>query len=127
MWRKASARWMGRGNRPSADRTPAKCWQPSRTALRASMTVACGSCAACYAKSLVQLRRIDVQTVANEKKRVIAREKVLEWFDPLPGGLDAVGGLANLKSWLMTRALAYSPAARAYGLQAPKGVLVVGI
>src|SRR4029453_9717232 len=48
---------------------------------------------ACYARSLVQLRRIDSATVAREKKRVIAREGVLEWFDPLPGGLDGVGGL----------------------------------
>ena len=83
--------------------------------------------AACYARSLVQLRRIDPATVANEKKRVIARERVLEWFDPLPGGLDAVGGLDNLKTWLVQRKLAYSPAARAYGLPAPKGAMLVGI
>ena len=24
---------------------------------------------------------------------MIARERVLEWYDPIPGGLDAVGGL----------------------------------
>ncbi len=83
--------------------------------------------AACYARSLVQLRKIDPTTVANEKKRVIARERVLEWFDPLPGGLDAVGGLDNLKAWLVQRRLAYTPAARAYGLEAPKGILFCGV
>lgn len=83
--------------------------------------------ASCYARSLVQLRRIDPATVAKEKRRVIAREKVLEWFDPLPGGLDAVGGLENLKAWLVSRAKAYSPAAREYGLPAPKGAMLVGI
>lgn len=83
--------------------------------------------AACYARSLVQLRRIDPKTVANEKRRVIARERVLEWHDPIPGGLDAVGGLGNLKSWLNARRAAYSPEARAYGLPAPKGALLVGI
>lgn len=83
--------------------------------------------AACYARSLVQLRRIDPATVAREKKRVIARERVLEWFDPLPGGLDAVGGLDVLKSWLLARKSAYTPAARAYGLPAPRGALLVGI
>lgn len=82
---------------------------------------------ACYAKSLVQLRKIDPATVAAEKKRVIAREKVLEWYDPLPGGLDAVGGLENLKAWLGTRRAAYSPEARAYGLPAPKGAFLVGV
>lgn len=83
--------------------------------------------AACYAKSLVQLRRIDPATVAREKKRVITRERVLEWYDPIPGGLGAVGGLENLKAWLTARKLAYSPAARAYGLPAPKGALLVGV
>ena len=83
--------------------------------------------AACYARSLVQHRRIDPATVASEKKRVIAREGVLEWLDPLPGGLDDVGGLDVLKSWLLKRKLAYSPKARAYGLQAPRGVFAAGI
>jgi MoxR-like ATPase len=83
--------------------------------------------AACYAKSLVQLRRIDPAAVAREKKRVIARERILEWIDPLAGGLDAVGGLDLLKGWLQTRKLAYSPEARAYGLPAPKGAMLVGV
>jgi MoxR-like ATPase len=83
--------------------------------------------AACYARSLVQLRRIDPTTVAAEKRRVIARERVLEWHTTIPGGLDAVGGLDNLKAWLLARASAYTPAARTYGLPAPKGALFVGI
>lgn len=82
---------------------------------------------ACYAKSLVQYRRIDPIAIGKEKKRVITRERVLEWFDPLPGGLDAVGGLDNLKDWLKLRQKAYSPKARAYGLPAPKGALLVGV
>lgn len=83
--------------------------------------------AACYARSLVQLRRIDPATVAKEKKRVVARERVLEWYDPIPDGLDAVGGLDLLKGWLASRRQAYSAAARAYGLPAPRGALLVGI
>lgn len=81
----------------------------------------------CFARSLVQLRRIDPAAVAQEKRRVIARERVLEWFDPLPGGLDAVGGLENLKAWLISRGKAYTPAAREYGLPAPKGAMLVGV
>lgn len=82
---------------------------------------------ACYAKSLVSTRRIDPATVSQEKKRVIAREKVLEWVDPIPGGLDAVGGLENLKTWLTARRAAFGARARAYGLPAPKGALLVGV
>lgn len=83
--------------------------------------------ASCYARSLVQTRKIDPAIVSNEKRRIIARERVLEWFDPLPGGLAAVGGLDNLKTWAVARKLAYTPAARAYGLKAPKGVFLAGI
>lgn len=83
--------------------------------------------AACYARSLVQLRKIDPATVSKEKKRVIARERVLEWYDPIPGGLDSVGGLENLKTWLKSRSSAYSPKAREYGLPSPKGALLVGV
>ena len=82
---------------------------------------------ACYARSLVQLRKIDPALVASEKKRVVSRERILEWYDPIKGGLDAVGGLDNLKVWLNTRRSAYSPAARAYGLPAPKGAMLVGV
>lgn len=82
---------------------------------------------ACYARSLVQYKCIDPAAVAQEKRRVIARERVLEWYDPLPGGLDAVGGLENLKEWLVSRASAYSKEARDYGLPPPKGALLVGI
>lgn len=82
---------------------------------------------ACYAKSLVQLRCIDEGAVTQEKRRVVASEGVLEWYEPIPGGLDAVGGLENLKAWLLSRAVAYTPEARAYGLRAPKGALLVGV
>lgn len=83
--------------------------------------------AACYARSLVQSRTIDPKAVAREKKRVIARERVLEWYDPIANGLDAVGGLDQLKLWLASRRNAYSAKAREYGLPAPKGALLVGI
>lgn len=83
--------------------------------------------ASCFARSIVQLRKIDPKAIAKEKRRVIARERVLEWFDPLPGGLDAVGGLENLKTWLTARSGAYSAKAREYGLPAPKGAMLAGI
>lgn len=44
----------------------------------------------------------------------------------MDGGLDAVGGPDVLKGWLASRKSAYSVEARAYGLPAPKGALLVG-
>jgi ATP-dependent 26S proteasome regulatory subunit len=81
----------------------------------------------CYARSLVQLRKIDPALVSAEKRRVIARERVLEWMPPLEGGFDAVGGLDVIKEWVTTRKVAYGPRARAYGLSMPKGIFLVGV
>jgi SpoVK/Ycf46/Vps4 family AAA+-type ATPase len=95
-------------------------------AIDAAVGLAAEEAQNCFARSLVQKRRIDPLIIAGEKKRVIARERVLEWYDPLPGGLDAVGGLDVLKGWLESRKSAYSPEARDYGLPSPKGALLVG-
>jgi hypothetical protein len=82
---------------------------------------------ACYRKSLVQYRKIDPAIVAAEKKRIVSKSKVIEYYEPLAGGLDSVGGLGVIKLWLAARMTAYSPEARAYGLPAPKGFFVVGM
>jgi ATP-dependent 26S proteasome regulatory subunit len=82
---------------------------------------------ACFNVSLVREKRINPIIVANEKRRVIARERVLEWYEPVQGGLDAIGGLDNIKRRLLACAVAYTADARAYGLVIPKGLLIVGI
>ena len=82
----------------------------------------------CYAMSLVSTRgTIDPAVVSSEKKRIIAREKILTWTDPDPRGLDAVGGLQVLKDWLKVRKLAFSKEARAYGILPPKGLFLAGL
>lgn len=82
---------------------------------------------AVYSKSLVQTKTIDPAIVSREKKRVIAKSGVLEWLDTLKGGLSAVGGLDGVKTWVTKRSVAFTPAARAYGLPALKGLLLCGI
>lgn len=96
-------------------------------AIDAAIGLTAEEAAGCYARSLVQTKKIDPTLIANEKRRVIAREGLLEWIDPVVGGLDAVGGLEHLKTWLRARSSAYSAKAREYGLPAPKGVFVVGV
>jgi hypothetical protein len=83
---------------------------------------------ACFSKSLTQTRLIDPARVAAEKKQVIARDGLLEWIDPPEGDLDSLlGGQDVWKGWLKSRKVAFSPAARAYGLETPKGALLVGV
>ena len=81
-----------------------------------------------YAKSLVSTKppRIDPAMVATEKKRAI-KGKGLEWYDADPFGFDSLEGVGNLKAWLTLRRKAFSPAARAYGLKAPRGVFLAGV
>jgi SpoVK/Ycf46/Vps4 family AAA+-type ATPase len=81
----------------------------------------------CYSQSLVTTKTIDPALVNSQKRRVIARERVLTWHDPDPRGLDAIGGLDLLKQWLVARRAAFTPEARAFGLDAPKGAMLVGI
>lgn len=109
------------------DEMQAGALKDAETAIDAAVGLSGEEAAACYARSLVQTRTIDPALIAKEKKRIIARERVLEWYDPIPQGLDAVGGLDALKEWLDGRKNAYAPEAKAYGLPAPKGALLVGV
>jgi hypothetical protein len=96
-------------------------------AIDAAIGLSSEAAAAAYAKSLVtQGKRIVPAVIAAEKKRAISG-KGLEWFDPDPRGLAAVGGLEPLKAWLTLRQSAFGEAARAFGLPAPKGAMLVGV
>lgn len=113
---------------PSERREAAAMTEDERSkAIDAAVGLTAEEASNCYARSLVTEKRINPAVVTAEKKRVIAREKVLTWHDPDPRGLDAVGGLDVLKGWLNQRYTAFSPAARAFGLPAPKGLFLVGL
>lgn len=81
----------------------------------------------CFALSIVREKRINPTLVAGEKRRAIARSKVLTWIEPDVRGLDGIGGLDVLKAFALGRKQAFSAKARAYGLPSPKGVLLVGV
>jgi len=78
------------------------------------------------AKSLVATKGIDTRIILTEKKHIIRKSGVLEFYEP-EGGMEQVGGLENLKHWLLERGKAFSSEANKYGLPVPKGVLIIGI
>lgn len=81
------------------------------------------------AKSIVQKQYInatDIDLVLTEKQQRIRQTEFLEFFTPSET-LDNIGGLDNFKHWLGQRQLAFSDAAREFGLPNPKGVLLMGI
>ena len=96
-------------------------------AVGAALGLSAEEVAAAYARSLVLTGNIDPTLVSTEKRRIVAQEKVLQWYEPDPRGLEAVGGYNRLKAWLRTRQLAFSSEARAYGLPEPRGVLLLGV
>lgn len=97
-------------------------------AIEAAVGLSTEAASACYSKSLVtQKKRVVPSIIAAEKRRVINREKGIEWFDPDPRGLDALGGLDNLKPWLLSRKAGFTQRARDYGLPLPKGVFLTGV
>ncbi len=80
------------------------------------------------AKALAQRGKIskeDIKDILEEKKQVIARSEILEFFEA-KSSQDDIGGLNVLKVWLNQRYRGFSKEAREYGLPIPKGVLLVG-
>lgn len=78
------------------------------------------------ARTVVETKKFDVETILSEKEQIIRRSGVLEYFHPREGFSD-IGGLENLKVWLMKRRQAFSPRAMAFGLPRPKGILLLGV
>ena len=72
-----------------------------------------------------KISKADIKDILEEKKQVIARSDILEFFEA-KSSQDDIGGLSVLKIWLNQRYRAFSKEARDYGLPIPKGVLLVG-
>ncbi len=68
----------------------------------------------------------DLDTLIREKKSIIRKSEFLEFYDQAETMLD-VGGLDQLKDWLVNRNRAFTEKARKYGLPQPKGLFLVGI
>lgn len=68
----------------------------------------------------------DVELVLEEKRQTIRQTQILEFY-PTAEKISDIGGLDNLKDWLLRRGGAFTEKARAYGLPHPRGLLLVGI
>ena len=68
----------------------------------------------------------DINIIMDEKMQVIKKTGILE-FVRTNFTIDDIGGLDNLKSWLLKRNNSWSEKAKKYSLPAPKGVLITGV
>jgi ATP-dependent 26S proteasome regulatory subunit len=79
-----------------------------------------------YSKSLVAHRDWKISTILKEKKQIISKSGILEYFDK-PVSMDDVGGLKNLINWINDRKTTFSDSAAEYGLKKPRGLLTIGM
>lgn len=79
-----------------------------------------------FARSLVETRRLDLNVIIAEKKQLIQKSQVLEYYDAVED-MAYVGGMSELKAWLRKRNLAFSERARRFGLPEPRGLLLLGV
>jgi hypothetical protein len=67
-----------------------------------------------------------VTDVLEAKKALLKRSEMLEFVDATDT-MASVGGLENLKNWLGQRRGSWDDKAREFGLDAPKGVIIMGV
>ncbi len=81
------------------------------------------------ARAIVQDSRLDagdVDVILEEKKQIIRKSRLLEYFEAREE-FGQIGGLELLKDWLGKRGQAFSEKARQFGLPQPKGLLLLGV
>lgn len=80
----------------------------------------------CFARTLVEHKRFDLSVIIEEKKQIIRKSGILEFY-PADSKLEDVGGHDLLKDWLMKRSSALTDKARGFGIPTPKGLLILGV
>ncbi len=82
-----------------------------------------------FARAMVEDGRLsidDVPVILEEKEQIIKKTGILEYIRTNLN-MEDVGGLENLKRWLIKRNKSWLDSAKKYGLPAPKGVLITGV
>ena len=97
--------------------------------LQAALGLTLGEAENVFAKIIVKSERLsgdDVNEVLAEKQQIIRKSGLLEYY-ATDESFAHVGGMVVLKDWLDKRASAFTGEARAFGLPAPKGILMLGV
>lgn len=79
-----------------------------------------------FARSLVEKKSFDVDSVLEEKKQIVRKSGLLEYY-PAQNKMTDVGGMELLKDWLDKRSTSFTDKAKEFGIPAPKGVLLLGV
>lgn len=97
--------------------------------LQAALGLTLGEAENVFAKIIVKEERLSGDAIGEvfaEKQQIIRKSGLLEYY-ATDERIENVGGLAVLKEWLHKRVAAFTSEARAFGLPAPKGILMLGV
>lgn len=94
--------------------------------VRSAMGLTADEIESALARSLVEAKRLTVAQIIEEKKQIVRKTGMLEFY-PSSSSLKDVGGHDLLKEWLKKRTKSFSDAARDYGIPWPKGILIIGV
>ncbi|MGA9524320.1 MAG: AAA family ATPase [Myxococcaceae bacterium] len=97
--------------------------------VRAAMGLTLSEAENAFARAIASdgtLNALDVDLVHDEKRQIIRKSGMLEFF-PHQQRLESIGGLDNLKEWLGIRTSAFGEEARKFGLPEPRGLLLLGV
>lgn len=67
-----------------------------------------------------------ITEVLEAKKNILRRSGLLDFIE-VSESMANIGGLENLKCWLQQRRGSWEESARNYGLEAPRGVIIMGV
>lgn len=82
-----------------------------------------------FCRAIVTLKGLHegaLEIIHDEKNQVVKKTGVLEFVNT-DLGIDDIGGLENLKNWLIKRNNTWSEQSRLYNLPSPKGLLITGV
>ncbi|MFA7171112.1 MAG: AAA family ATPase [Candidatus Paceibacterota bacterium] len=105
------------------------CEEDSARLLDAALGLSTTEAWSAFATVAVEKERItelEIPLIAAEKEQVIRKRGHLEFYQP-ENNLDDIGGLGRLKEWLKRRQKAFTQDARDFGLEVPRGILLLGL
>lgn len=104
-------------------------YKPTSSLLESALGLSTSEAQLAFSKAAYQFNRLtesEIPFIVKEKEQVIRKSGHLEYFHP-KATLSDIGGLDNLKSWLNRRRQAFSKDARNFGLETPRGILLLGL
>ena len=79
-----------------------------------------------FAVSMVEKKNFDRDVVRREKAAIVRKTGLLEVVETTET-LEDIGGLENLKEWLILRQDCFTEKAREFGVKPPRGTLLIGV